>query len=169
MSALRQAIGAAYPAHNMDPDTVASITRAMQKLEMREKVHIIAAPMRALMDLLATGEAYEADGRVVMSMPDIDERFAERAEWVEVPPAIEGWRDCWQRLAPDISTYYLGVLAARLRDDKPITPRLVEKARAEFDATVARIPEIEDGRISSAIVTTEIAWEIEKLQMGDAV
>ncbi len=168
MSALRQAIGAAYPAHNMDPDTVASITRGMRVIEKREKANIIAAPMRALMDLLATGEAYEADGRVVMRMPDIDERFAERAEWVEVPPAIEGWRDCWQRLAPDISTYYLGVLAARLRDDKPITPRLVEQARAEFDRTVARIPEIEDGRISSAIVTTQIAWEVEKMQRSEA-
>lgn len=167
MTPLRQALGAAYPAHHMDPETVASITRAMQKIEMREKAQIIAAPMRALMDLLATGEAYEIDGRVVMSMPDIDAQFAERAEWVEVPPAIEGWRDCWQRLAPDISTYYLGVLAARLRDDKPITPRLVEQARAEFDATVTRIPEIEDGRISSAIVTTQIAWEVEKLQRGE--
>ena len=93
---------------------------------------------------------------------------AERAEWVEVPPAIEGWRDCWQRLAPDISTYYLGVLASRLRDDKPITPRLVELARAEFDATVHRIADIEPGRITSAIRTTEIAWEMEKLQRGDA-
>ena len=164
MTPLRQALGAAYPTHHMDPETVASITRGMRKIEKREKAQIIAAPMRALMDLLATGEAYEADGRVVMAMPDIDERFAERAEWVEVPPAIEGWRDCWQRLAPDISTYYLGVLAARLRDDKPITPRLVEQARAEFDATVTRTPEIEDGRISSAIVTTQIAWEVEKLQ-----
>ena len=117
MTPLRQALGAAYPTHHMDPETVASITRGMRKIEKREKAQIIAAPMRALMDLLATGEAYEADGRVVMAMPDIDERFAERAEWVEVPPAIEGWRDCWQRLAPDISTYYLGVLAARLRDD----------------------------------------------------
>jgi hypothetical protein len=152
----------------MDPETVASITRAMQKIEMREKAQIIAAPMRALMDLLATGEAYEADGRVVMSMPDIDERFAERAEWVEVPPAIEGWRDCWQRLAQDISTYYLGVLASRLRDDKPLTPRLVEQAREEFDATVQRIADIEPGRITSAIRTTEIAWEIEKLQRSDA-
>ena len=87
---------------------------------------------------------------------------------VEIAPAIEGWRDCWQRLAPDISTYYLSVLAARLRDDKPITPRLVEQARAEFDATVARIPEIEDGKIASAIRTTEIAWEMEKLQIQEA-
>lgn len=168
MTPLRQALGAAYPTHHMDPETVASITRGMQKIEMREKAHIIAAPMHALMDLLATGEAYEADGRVVMSMPDIDERFAERAEWVEVPPAIEGWRDCWQRLAPDISTYYLGVLAARLRDDKPLTPRLVEQARKEFDATVQRIADIEPGRITSAIRTTEIAWEMEKLQGSEA-
>lgn len=157
MTPLRQALGAAYPTHHMDPETVASITRAMQKIEMREKAQIIAAPMRALMDLLATGEAYE-----------IDAQFAERAEWVEVPPAIEGWRDCWQRLAPDISTYYLGVLAARLRDDKPLTPRLVEQARKEFDATVQRIADIEPGRITSAIRTTEIAWEVEKLQGSEA-
>ena len=81
-----------------------------------------------------------------------------------MPPAIEGWRDCWQRLAPDISTYYLGVLAARLRDDKPLTPRLVEQAREEFDATVARLADIPPGQVTSAIRTTEIAWEIEKLQ-----
>ena len=168
MNTLRQALGAAFPTHHMDPETVASITRAMRKIEMHDRAQIIAAPMRALMDLLATGEAYEIDGRVVMAMPDIDRPLAERAEWVEVPPAIEGWRDCWQRLAPDISTYYLGVLAARLRDDKPITPRLVEQARAEFDATVSRIPEIEDGKISSAIRTTEIAWEMEKLQKQEA-
>ena len=169
MTPLRQALGAAYPTHHMDPDTVASITRAMQKIEMREKAHIIAAPMRALMDLLATGEAYEIDGRVVMSMPDIDERFAERAEWVEVPPAIEGWRDCWQRLAPDISTYYLGVLAARLRDDKPLTPRLVEQARHEFDATVQRLVDIPPGQVTSAIRTTEIAWEMEKIYRTEEV
>ena len=29
MTPLRQALGAAYPTHHMDPDTVASITRAM--------------------------------------------------------------------------------------------------------------------------------------------
>ena len=140
----------------------------LDRAERERKANIIARPMRNLMDMLRQGEVYEIDGRAVMRMPEIDEQFATRAEWCEIAPAIEGWRDCWQRLAPDISTYYLGVLAARLRDDKPITPRLVEQARAEFDATVARIPEIEDGRISSAIVTTQIAWEVEKLQRSDA-
>ena len=144
------------------------LQRGIDRAERERKANVIARPMRNLMDMLKQGEVYEIDGRAVMRMPEIDEQFATRAEWCEIAPAIEGWRDCWQRLAPDISTYYLGVLAARLRDDKPITPRLVEQARAEFDATVARIPEIEDGRISSAIVTTQIAWEVEKLQRSDA-
>ena len=168
MTPLRQALGAAYPTHHMDPETVASITRGMCRIEKREKAHIIAAPMRALMDLLATGEAYEADGRVVMRMPDIDERFAERAEWCEIAPAIRGWIDCWGRLAPDLRLYHMGVLADRLDTDKPLTPRLVERAREEFDATVARLADIPQGQVTSAIRTTEIAWEIEKLQRGEA-
>ena len=151
----------------MDPDTVKSITAGLARIERRERAESIAKPMRELFDTLALGEVYEIDGRAVMRMPEIDERLSERAEWCEIAPAIEGWRDCWQRLAPDISTYHLGVLAARLRDDKPITPRLVEQARAEFDRTVARIPEIEDGRISSPIVTTQIAWEVEKMQRSE--
>ena len=146
----------------------AIIAAGIRRAEKERRAAVIARPMRNLMDMLRQGEVYEIDGRAVMRMPEIDEQFATRAEWCEIAPAIEGWRDCWQRLAPDISTYYLGVLAARLRDDKPITPRLVEQARAEFDATVARIPEIEDGKIASAIRTTEIAWELEKLQTQEA-
>lgn len=142
----------------------AIIAAGIRRAEKERRASVIARPMRNLMDMLKQGEVYEIDGRAVMRMPEIDEQLAARAEWVEIAPAIEGWRDCWQRLAPDISTYYLGVLASRLRDDKPITPRLVEQARAEFDTTVARIPEIEDGKIASAIRTTEIAWEIEKIQ-----
>ena len=168
MSVLSFAIASAMPRPTMDPDTVKSITAGLARIERRERAESIAKPMRELFDTLALGEVYEIDGRAVMRMPEVDGQFAARAEWVEIAPAIEGWRDCWQRLAPDISTYHLGVLAARLRDDKPITPRLVEQARAEFDATVARIPEIEDGKIASAIRTTEIAWELEKLQTQEA-
>ena len=146
----------------------AIIAAGIRRAEKERRAAVIARPMRNLMDMLKQGEVYEIDGRAVMRMPEIDEQLAARAEWVEIAPALEGWRDCWQRLAPDISTYHLGVLAARLRDDKPITPRLVEQARAEFDATVARIPEIEDGKIASAIRTTEIAWELEKLQTQEA-
>ena len=144
------------------------LQHGLARAERERKANVIARPMRNLMDMLKQGEVYEIDGRAVMRMPEIDEQFATRAEWCEVAPAIRGWIDCWGRLAPDLRLYHMGVLADCLDTDKPITPRLVEQARAEFDATVARIPEIEDGRISSAIVTTQIAWEVEKLQRGEA-
>lgn len=135
---------------------------SIDRTEKERRAAVIARPMRNLFSLLATGECYEIDGRVVMRMPEIDQAYAEQAEWCEVAPAIDGWIDCWRRLAPDLSSYHMGVLAARLREDKPITPRLVEQAREEFDAHVARIPFIEDGKISAAIRTTQIAWEFEK-------
>lgn len=144
------------------------LQRGIARAERERKANVIARPMRNLMDMLAQGEVYEIDGRAVMRMPEIDEQFAARAEWCEVAPAIEGWRDCWQRLAPDISTYYLGILAARLREDKPLTPRLVEQARAEFDSTVARLVDIPPCAVTSAIRTTEIAWEMEKMNQEAA-
>ena len=58
--------------------------------------------------------------------------------------------------------------AQRLRIEADIPPRLVEQARAEFDATVARLADIPPGQVTSAIRTTEIAWEIEKLQRGES-
>jgi hypothetical protein len=146
----------------------AIIAAGIRRAEKERRAAIIARPMRDLMDMLKQGEVYEIDGRAVMRMPEIDAQFSERTDWCEIAPAIEAWRDCWQRIAPDISTYYMGVLAARLRDDKPLTPRMVEKARAELDATVSRIPEIEDGKILSAVRTAEIAWEMEKLQKQEA-
>lgn len=133
------------------------------RTEKERRAAVISRPMRNLFSLLASGECYEIDGRVVMRMPEVDEAYAARAEWCEVAPAIDGWIDCWRRLAPDLSSYHMGVLAARLREDKPITPRLVEQARVEFDAQVARIPQIDDGKISAAITTTQIAWEFERM------
>jgi len=140
------------------------LQRGIARAEKERRAAIIARPMRNLFDGLARGEAYEADGRVIMKMPEIDEKFADRAEWAEVAPAIEGWIECWRRIAPDISTYHMRVLADRLAQDKEITPRLVELARMEFDATVARIPETPDGVISSAIVACQIKWEFERME-----
>lgn len=88
-------------------------------------------------------------------------------EWCEISPAIEGWIDCWKRLAPDISTYHMGVLADRLSRDKPITQRLVEQAREEFEKTVSRILDIPEGEIKSAVLTTQISWEVEKIGMEE--
>lgn len=144
------------------PRVMAGMFGRIDQLEKERRAAAIAKPMRNLMDLLASGEAYEIGGQVVMRMPEIDKVFAERAEWVEVAPAVEGWIDCWQRMAPDLGSYHLGVLAQRLSAGKEITERLVQQARAEFDAHVARLPEIPADQVKSAITTTQIAWEFEK-------
>ena len=164
MTALRQALGAAYPLPAMDPDTVRSISAGLARIERKEEAERIAAPMRELFDMLAHGEAFELDGVSVMHMPAMGD---EREAWCAVGPAIRGWIDCWKRIAPDICTSKLQYLADRLDADKPITPRLVERAREEFEATVARLADIPPGQVTSAIRTTEIAWEIEKLQRAE--
>ena len=132
------------------PRVMAGMFGRIDQLEKERRAAAVAKPMRNLMDLLASGEAYEIGGQVVMRMPEIDKAFAERAEWVEVAPAVEGWIDCWQRLAPDLPSYYLGVMAKRLREDKPLTVRLIKLGPAQFDAHVARLVEIPDDQIRPA-------------------
>lgn len=138
----------------------AGIDRARRETQ----ANIIARPMRALFALLKTGEVDTIEGRPVMSMPELDASLRQaNTDWVEIAPAILGWIDLWARIAPDLPTQRLRYLAERLQADKPLTPRLVEQAEAEFEACVARIPAIPAGQISSAIATTQIAWEFEKL------
>lgn len=165
MSALRQAIGAAYPLPAMDPDTVRSISAGLARIERKEKAERIAAPMRELFDMLAQGEVFELDGMSVMHMPETGD---EHEAWCAVGPAIRGWIDCWQRIAPDIDTTKMRYLADRLDADKPITLRLVEQARGEFEATISRIPDLPEGAIGDAIVRTKIAWEFERMRMEAA-
>lgn len=165
MIPLRQALGAAYPLPGMDPETVRSISVGLARIERKQEAERIAAPMRELFDMLALGEVFEVDGVSVMQMPEVGD---ERAAWCAVGPAIRGWIDCWQRIAPDIGTRKLQYLADRIDADKPITPRLVEQARDEFEQTIKRIPGLPDGAITDAILRTRIAWEFEKLQRGEA-
>ena len=165
MTPLRQALGAAYPLPAMDPDTVRSISAGLARIERKQEAERIAAPMRELFDMLAQGEVHEIDGMSVMNMPAMGD---EREAWCAVGPAIRGWIDCWKRIAPDIGTRKLQYLADRLDADKPITPRLVEQARDEFEQTIKRIPSLPEGAITDAILRTRIAWEFEKLQRGAA-
>jgi hypothetical protein len=140
----------------------AFVQAAIYRTERERKARQIALPMRALFDLLATGEVMEIDGHAVMRMPECDERVTERTEWCAVAPAIRGWVDFWQKIDASMDSYHLQVLAERLESDKPITPRLVELARADFESHISRIPEIPDGRIKSAITTAQIQWELER-------
>ncbi|MBP6726347.1 MAG: hypothetical protein KA132_03900 [Thauera sp.] len=161
MNPLRQALGAAYPLPAMDPDTVRSISAGLARIERKEEAERIAAPMRELFDMLAQGEVHEIDGMSVMNMPAMGD---EREAWCAVGPAIHGWIDCWKRIAPDIGTRKLQYLADRLDADKPITPRLVEQARDEFEHTIKRIPILPEGAITDAILRTRIAWEFERVR-----
>jgi len=165
MSVLSAAIAATIPRLTMDPATSRSIAAGIARVERTRQAEVTAKPMRELFDMLAQGEVYEVDGVSVMHMPETGD---EHAAWCAVGPAIRGWIDLWARIAPDIGTRKLQYLADRIDADKPITPRLVEQARAEFDATVQRLVDIPPGQVTSAIRTTEIAWEIEKLQRGAA-
>ena len=137
------------------------IAAGIRRAEKARKADIIAKPMRAMFSLLSGGELLEIAGEAVMAMPEIGERDA---EYCAIAPAMLGWVDCWSRIAPDINTARIRYLAERLAAGKSITPRLVEQAREEFEQTVARIPDVPDGAILSAITTTQIAWEIEKLR-----
>lgn len=161
MSVLSFAIASALSRSTMDPDTVKSITAGLARIERRERAESIAKPMRELFDTLALGEVFELDGVSVMHMPETGD---EHAAWCAVGPAIRGWIDLWARIAPDIDTTKMRYLADRLDADKPITPRLVEQARGEFEATISRIPDLSEGAIGDAIVRTKIAWEFERMR-----
>lgn len=140
----------------------AFIQRGIMRTERERRASIIARPMRAMFDMLESGEVHDIDGHAVMRLPEFGEKDA---EWCAIAPAVRGWIDCWKRIAPDLAAYRLEVLADRLEQDKPITPRLVEQARAEFEAHIARIPDVPPGKIESAITTAKIAWEFEKVKI----
>ena len=165
MSVLSFAIASTLPRPTMDPDTVKSITAGLARIERRERAESIAKPMRELFDTLALGEVFELDGVSVMHMPETGD---EHAAWCAVGPAIRGWIDLWARIAPDIDTTKMRYLADRLDADKPITLRLVEQARGEFEATISRIPDLTEGAIGDAIVRTKIAWEFERMRMEES-
>lgn len=139
---------------------------AMAHIERNLQMERIAKPMRDLFDELSIGEVTVVDGEPSMLMPQVDPiaGLADDMEWVPIAPALLGWIDCWKRIAPKLSLQRMQYLADRLRQDKAVTPRLVEQAREEFEETIVRLRGMPDGAITRAITTTYIAWEFEKLQ-----
>lgn len=136
----------------------AFIQRGIELAERERRASILARPIRSMFDLLQAGEVFESEGQPVMRMP---EHGDSDAEWCEIAPAIRGWIDIWARLDAGIKTTHLAYLADRLEAEKEITPRLIEQARAQFESCVSAMPGIEPGRITQAISTTQIAWELE--------
>ncbi len=169
--ALRRALqrGKAGTARAREVRVPSVIAAGIRRAERERRADVIARPMRNLFALLAQGEVYEIDGQAHMWMPEIDTAHARKAsEWVVIPHAVRGWIDLWTRIAPDLRLYHMQVLADRLEQGKPLTARLVAQALDEFEQTIARIGQIEHGKLVSTITTQEIAWEMERLQGGGA-
>lgn len=137
----------------------AGIERTRREAKARET----ARPMRELFAVLKTGEVLVISDKPVMSMPELDPALRQaNTDWVEIAPAVFGWIDVWARLTPDLSLQRMRYLGERLRDNKPLTLRLVEQAEAEFNDCIARIPALPAGAIRSAISTAQIAWAFEE-------
>lgn len=156
--AVSLAIRSAWP--DIDHETMESLRMGMARVKRAEATQEMARPMRGMFDLLATGEVDTLEGHCVMRLP-IPETGGE--EWVFIAHVVRGWIDCWKRLAPDLSSYLLSVMAERLDARKDLTPRLVEQAREEFEAMVRRFERLPDETIKAAISTTKIAWEFDRL------
>lgn len=153
-------------------EIISAVSDGQRRHQQRQNAQIIAAPMRELFDLLEAGEVHELNGQAVMRKPmyatSAHVSDADPSEWINIAHAINGWIDCWQRIDASISTYHMAVLAKKLETDKPITPRLVAQAREEFERLVKRMGNLPAGVMASAVTSTRIAWEFERIQKQSA-
>lgn len=165
--ALRRAIqrGKSVAAGRRRVDVPAVIAAGIRASERERRANVIARSMRNMFQMLARGEVYDIDGKAHMHMPEIDAWHARKGEeWVVISHVLRGWIDLWGRIAPDLTLYRMGVLADCLEQWKPLTERLIEQAREEFEQTITRIGQIEHGKLTSQIMTTEIAWAMERMR-----
>ena len=127
----------------------------------------MSRPMKNMLDLLAQGECYEIEGKTVLPLFEIDKKFNKQADWLDVAQAISDWVDFWERIDPKAHAYDMRVLAKNIGESKLITQALMDKARAEFDAMVARLPDIPLEEIAKAVRTTNIATAFAKLKEAE--
>lgn len=130
------------------------------------EVERIAGPVRALFDLLAKGEVWSVQGRAVMQAVDCATGVQGEDDWVEVVPCLRGWVDCIARLMPDAPVRALAQVARFLDAGASIAPGLVAQARAEFESQVRRLPMMPGHAVREALLAAQIAWEIERLDLG---
>lgn len=141
------------------------IADGAERIRRKVQADDIARPMREMFALLATGEVYEVDGVAVMAMPELDPSLRQSAtDWVGISAAAFGWIDLWEALATKLRQDKLQTLAQRLRDDKPLTPRLVDLAKEQFEAAIAMIPDFAPGAIGAAITETRAKWAREGVE-----
>ena len=152
---------------NTVPKIYLKMFSEIDRLKRERQAAEMSRPMKNMLDLLAQGECYEIEGKTVLPLFEIDKAFHKQAEWVDVAQAISDWVDFWERIDPKAHAYDMRVLAKNIGESKPITQTLMDKARGEFDAMVARLPDIPLEEIAKAVRTTNIATASAKLKEAE--
>ena len=153
----------------MESALPAWMQKTLLETDRERRCKAATEPMRLLFDALKTGEVYEIGGRPSMQMPVTNE-LTKRAErrWVVISYAVRGWAAFWAEMAPQLPVARLNYLADRLESDKPLTPRLVEQAREEFDACVAHMATLPPNEIRRAMLHKNIKWELHR-EMAEGI
>lgn len=150
----------------MDPEHVedmlahASASFSLQ-LQKQDRVSISANAMREMLDELMTGDVSVIDDTPVMRMPD-GYMTREYGEWVAIVPALEGWVDCMQRIAPGLSSGAIVDLGNLLRAGEEITPELVMVARIQLEDQIQAMKRMPIGAINAAVESTKSDWRKEE-------
>lgn len=124
------------------------------------KLYATFKPIRELIRQLRAGEVDTVQGVPVMP------------EWtggmVEVCPALEGWADCWQRIADaeglEITSDACRRIAKSLHYGKPITPEEVEAFAQEVAAQERAYGTLPLAVIRRHILTEQIAIELDQMR-----
>ena len=152
---------------NTVPKIYLKIFSEIDRLKRERQAAEMSRPMKNMLDLLAQGECYEIEGKTVLPLFEIDKKFNKQADWLDVAQAISDWVDFWERIDPKAHAYDMRVLAKNIGESKLITQTLMDKARGEFNAMVARLPDIPLEEIAKAVRTTNIATAFAKLKEAE--
>ena len=150
------------PDHVEDMLAHASARFALQ-MQKQDRVSISANAMRDMLEELMTGEVSVIDDTPVMRMPD-GYMTREYGEWVAIVPALDGWVDCMQRIAPELSSEAIANLGRLIGAGEEITPELVMVARMQLEDQITAMKRLPICAINHAIDSTKSDWRAEQKQ-----
>jgi len=150
------------PDHVEDMLAHASARFALQ-IQKQDRVSISANAMRDMLEELMTGEVNVIDNIPVMRMPD-GYMTREYGEWVAIVPALDGWVDCMQRIAPELSSESIVNLGRLIGAGEEITPELVMVARMQLEDQITAMKRLPICAINAAVESTKSDWRAEQKQ-----
>lgn len=129
-----------------------------------EDVGLIFRPIARLFDQLRKGEVDSAKGRPIF----IDWR----GKWCEAAPALDGWADCWERIASgeklSLSMVAVRRLSNRLDFGISLTEDEVEAAWQEIAACKAVMLRVPRRLMGAYLRTEQVAIELSRIGVLDA-